>query len=720
MTPPMSVEPTRSPPHVHLGGYENIQYLSRDHFHYPGPPDTELGSDTPDEAIQRAVKGQWDNYIQKKPLTRSDGKTVHDIVNLNSVQILYNRMDERPCTLTGHLYSHLVQTPSSATTIWPLEVPYPSDERIKEVMNQFTPLDQHNDCDNPTDPVAAEPPRAADVQIPSPVESMVDSPPTLPVIFEQKLSPHCGYCRRAPHPSVSCRPATPYPGHSVRPVDTILRHTENILPELEEGEVNDTSHAIERTDSPDSLPSLVSISSRNHNNIPLEYRSGKPCTACNGPPHQCINDCPAWYLPHREPPDSAFEVDKSSTASNSVETTPKTEQLQLNPAPFDESQIPMPSIRVPRSDLVIQNLRQLLGVDPTAPEHLAKMRDLARATELQAHEAWELFSRNDASGENLEAFNLTLGIGIAASSEQSVSFSNAATDRPSSPGIAPEIRAPLIGPALLDDEDLNTPSFGSLDVQYSDGSAFSTTFSTEPETERSDDDSTSTDTNKFLATVAETTGFPPIFQNFDGANQTMGAELFHWVERQMERVEFTRCWNSDFGAEPWQNARALAFGTLHHLLDHTRMVTNNLHELGHEVSAYTALYGTLPSNDSRSANTVSDTTPDPTQSTTALDFSLPSASQQVPSPPPSLDERVDSNGPPDDANTGRGKKRKPGRSGASTAEQPRKRFRKFLGDSLRRAAIHQAAFKATHLTKPGVLGRLAFIRRNLLEGAQRL
>ncbi|KAJ6549314.1 hypothetical protein DFH09DRAFT_1087065 [Mycena vulgaris] len=209
-----SVEPSRSPPHahVHLGGYENIQYLSRDHFHYPGLPDAELGNDSPDEAIQRAVKVQWNDYIQKKPLTvcpsfaaspqsiylgsrqSCDGQIVHDIVNLNSVQILYNRTDEQPCTFTGHLYSHLIQAPSSATTIWPLEVPYPSDEHIKEVMEQFTPLDQRHDRDNPAEPVPE--PTQSEEQAPVVPKSTMDVPPAPLVIHIHKLTKRSRNCHR--------------------------------------------------------------------------------------------------------------------------------------------------------------------------------------------------------------------------------------------------------------------------------------------------------------------------------------------------------------------------------------------------------------------------------------------------------------------------------------------------------------------------------------------
>ncbi|KAJ7688768.1 hypothetical protein B0H14DRAFT_2653048 [Mycena olivaceomarginata] len=316
--------------------FEQIQYLSRDHYHVPGPPDADLGNDSPDMAVKRVVDAEWKSFIQQKPLNvspafsdspqavyfgsrrREDGQVVHDLVNLNAVQVLYNKDDGRPCTLTGHLYSHLVQSPSVTSTVWPLEVPYPSDARIQQVMDQFRPLDQRDrNSSNAMD----------------------------------------------------------------NPVDENLRHSSD----AEETETEFFGGESQFLQYPDDKSSISD-----------EQPTDDICDRCGEHQHSRIDTCPAWILP---------AASDQSIASPAHPTPRESPEPALNRAmqQGNGSSVTVPSVTVPsatinpvalnvqnmtREELIMRNLHELLGLDPTEPQNLIKLQDVARTAEMQAHEAF--------------------------------------------------------------------------------------------------------------------------------------------------------------------------------------------------------------------------------------------------------------------------------------------------------------------------------------------
>ncbi|KAJ7109526.1 hypothetical protein C8R44DRAFT_884552 [Mycena epipterygia] len=805
-----------SPPRPHVAAFERIQYLSREYSHHPGPPDAQFIVDSPESAIQQAVKLQWDNYIQRRPLTvrpaftvspqsiylgsteGHDGQIIHDTVNLNAVHTLYNSSDGQPCTLHGHSFSRFIQTPLTASALWSLEVPYPSDVRIQEAMDRFTSLDtQHDSSAHETSPKAPA----------------AHTAPTQVVSEEAIVYPRA---KDALPPEMTSQPQ---------------KQTAS----------KDGSYSIiygtavpNRLDTPDSMPDLESISSSDSESVFI-YKVIEPCTACTGPQHRNISDCPAWQLPTKSNNETPEQ-----TRATTAEATPILSPLQLGFTPIID-QLPSTSIPPSREHVAIQNLRQLLGLDPTEPESLAKMREIAHVAEMQAHQAVEVFTRKleeyeaacnlegtansstyvatpspttlmmDAILTNRPSFALKLGqrADEDAGRDKEGEEANNVTDHVSVPTSEQQCKgrsgAKAHGPMILDDESLPTPPLSSLDWSTLSSGAPSPFLSSDasnrgsPISERSvdydldiynpreiindavrrvlanppakqiiyststsdmsdeelsrpflvpdngdlssssdfvgplstgtepissstdlDDDTSSVDTAEFLDKLTHVTGFPLSYQNNDDTDNTMGAEVFQWVENQMEREELTHRWDAGFGGQPWKEAKNTAFMGLHRLLDLPQMAAENLRDLTRHVANYTTLYGNLPRDNSSSgsASSVSDTSPDPTHSPTSLDYTLETPATEVPSHSIPLTEIINEDAISDEEDLR--EKRKQSGSGTSSVEHPRKRFRKFNGDTLRRKIIHHEAIKASCLAEPGILSQLAFVRQAMLEGAQRV
>ncbi|KAJ7034084.1 hypothetical protein C8F04DRAFT_601714 [Mycena alexandri] len=127
----------------------------------------------------------------------------------------------------------------------------------------------------------------------------------------------------------------------------------------------------------------------------------------------------------------------------------------------------------------------------------------------------------------------------------------------------------------------------------------------------SSDSGNSMDTQSFLAAAEENVG-PPMIHNFDGSDDTLGNELYHWTEEQMARERFSGQWDVRFSGSPLHRARELVWGSLRHMLDFPQMAADNLRDLNRNLSTYSAIFDDS-SSDSRSEpdilyNDVADTT----------------------------------------------------------------------------------------------------------------
>ncbi|KAJ7771032.1 hypothetical protein DFH07DRAFT_953656 [Mycena maculata] len=410
--------------------FENIQYLSRNHIHHPGPPDTEWARDLPEVAIKKAAARQWDRYIHKQPLdvnpsfmaspqtlylgstTCESGQIVHDLVNLNSVQALYNKEDGRPCVLTGHLYSRLVQTPSSTSVIWPLEVQYPSDERIQAaITSSYSSLDQSNLHDRFSSIMPSSTQGAQKAHLDS------TTMPTRPVshILRDDFETHQKF-------QLSTPPIT------VWPQDTVLDKEHSTVidpghtgPDADEGNgrpaVPDRratpslgytviyGHVV--LDSPpsdsESMSPLEPIPPSSDEDDPSHHlfppKPGRVsqdlCDYCNGQRHE-FYECLKWHLPPLVL-DSGW--DDSMDAIGEEEVTPEdvpmprdSDSTPTNPLLPLQSKPSMTEVAVPEGENVaLRSLHQILGLEPTALQDVAHMRELAHMAAAQSQAALKIY-----------------------------------------------------------------------------------------------------------------------------------------------------------------------------------------------------------------------------------------------------------------------------------------------------------------------------------------
>ncbi|KAJ7817888.1 hypothetical protein B0H13DRAFT_1922610 [Mycena leptocephala] len=670
-------------------------------------------------AIKRVVDMEWKNFIQQRPLNvspafaaspqavyfgshqREDGQIVHDLVNLNAVQVLYNKEDGKP-----------FQSPSATSTVWPLEVPYPSDARIQQVMEKFKPLDHRgresaNAPDNPSEE------KTAGVSSQT-VVTQADQSGS----FNESLME----------------------GHNSDSFDSQLQYLH--YPDEE------SSMYVHKTreSTPDSLPDLESVSS-----------SEEPS--------------PAWSLPSESGMlisdegkifDSHWEIDQS-IASTAYPTPRESPVPALREAmqQGNSGSVTVPLVTVPpaainpvalqlqnltREELIIRNLHEVLGLDPTEPQNWTKIQEVARVAEQQAHEAFVIisqqingyFSNTDSVGAGASArppFNLTMGLpsvpvggtremendksqsgntGASIGPRPAVVESDHSAAETSSLSFSATFSSiPLLiilqSKRLLELQSQNeiiniaiqrvlseAPHLESRD-EPPVAPPFATLSTVD---EDSEDDTSSMDTNEFLATVGEIAGYPPIIQNFDGTDSVLGGELYQWVEDQMEREDFTRRWDSGFGGEPWHNARQAAYYSLRPLLDFAQMAADRLRDL--RPNAETV--ATAPRN----------------QSGESQDVPMNVSASHVPPSSAFLNNDVDHRGSEHGAQNAEDKHHTDGREGNNSGERSRQRFRKSRGDALRRMVTQREGIKASRLAEPGVLGFLAYVRRGLLEGGRRV
>ncbi|KAJ6450307.1 hypothetical protein C8R47DRAFT_1084471 [Mycena vitilis] len=159
-TPPMAV-PASPAAHYALPfdnqPYENVQYLSRQHFYHP--PAVALGQLPPPEEALAAIEGmlreQWEKYRGHQPIdvhptfsaapqsryigsyTSPGGQLVHRSVAMNNLEVLTDERTGLPYTLAGHTVRDTYSVPAASDAVWPLELFYPSNERLHDEMTRF-------------------------------------------------------------------------------------------------------------------------------------------------------------------------------------------------------------------------------------------------------------------------------------------------------------------------------------------------------------------------------------------------------------------------------------------------------------------------------------------------------------------------------------------------------------------------------------------------------
>ncbi|KAJ7132022.1 hypothetical protein C8R44DRAFT_871026 [Mycena epipterygia] len=139
--------------------YDEVQFLSRQHFHHPHVPAITLASDDPVAAIEAAVLHHWakidaDGTVAVSPtfsaapqseyygsITLPNGQVLHRSVAANVFQVIKNEETNVPFTFHGHEFNFMLVTPPDPASPWSLELPYPSNAQLHAEMAAMTPID---------------------------------------------------------------------------------------------------------------------------------------------------------------------------------------------------------------------------------------------------------------------------------------------------------------------------------------------------------------------------------------------------------------------------------------------------------------------------------------------------------------------------------------------------------------------------------------------------
>ncbi|KAJ6586354.1 hypothetical protein DFH09DRAFT_1308387 [Mycena vulgaris] len=137
--------------------YSPTQYLSRRQFHYPHEPDISKVPIDVVDAAEDAVFRYWQKrevgeeeecdpcfsaaphseYYGKIALT--GGQEIHYSLAVNDFCIHKNKLTGKPFSLMGHTLSAMIVLPKDPNVLWKYEVPYPSFERLRREMVEVSP-----------------------------------------------------------------------------------------------------------------------------------------------------------------------------------------------------------------------------------------------------------------------------------------------------------------------------------------------------------------------------------------------------------------------------------------------------------------------------------------------------------------------------------------------------------------------------------------------------
>ncbi|KAJ7145969.1 hypothetical protein C8R44DRAFT_863791 [Mycena epipterygia] len=363
-----SRELTSSPNH--------LQYFSRLNFHHP-PENVPILTETPDpdEAVADGVAEQWIKLLAGQPIDANttfsaaphstyhgyevlpDGQIVDHFTAWNVFRVHRNPETDLPYTSTGHESIRKLRAPADPARAWPLEAPYPTNERIREEMVKMTPLEPPPPG-QPGFPVHA-------TFIPPPLEGLthvINAYKVRPVFADKECCINNIQDKKAAaatqdpsqavqipkevaiRPSDTLLPKTP-PGHERAfkippPINTKVGYLEtiyeddgltemiqNLDKDIEERAAKglampDDGSPVERlmSSDDDEPPELVPIFPNSGDSDPSELASASPgsddsgayCVACLREPHDSVYDCPMWERATTEP--------ESDTSSESEHT----------------------------------------------------------------------------------------------------------------------------------------------------------------------------------------------------------------------------------------------------------------------------------------------------------------------------------------------------------------------------------------------------------------
>ncbi|KAJ7431343.1 hypothetical protein FB451DRAFT_1489098 [Mycena latifolia] len=137
--------------------FEPVQYLSHHAYRHPPTPAIVLNGETPAQIIDGAVTRQWGRYFSKAPtsirptfsaapqseyygaVTLPDGQIVHRSSGQNTFRFFFDEDTGDYWTIPCHEVIWSFQAPVDPTLTWQYELFYPSNERLHRAMENMMP-----------------------------------------------------------------------------------------------------------------------------------------------------------------------------------------------------------------------------------------------------------------------------------------------------------------------------------------------------------------------------------------------------------------------------------------------------------------------------------------------------------------------------------------------------------------------------------------------------
>ncbi|KAJ7363991.1 hypothetical protein DFH08DRAFT_1015669 [Mycena albidolilacea] len=267
-------------------------------------PVAALNASGPISTVEDFTACQWMKYIDRQPLDVDptfavapqseyygnvelpDGQILHRSVAANVLRIFRDRTTGRPYTLTCHEFTFHLAAPNDPQKAWQLELCYPSDARMKAAMASMAPAD------------ALE---RGDVMFPK--HATKERPPMLPLFRQAKVDlelPENMFRMHAvrENEALNERPATVNPAFVSRPTeikseeeavfDAVAGVRESLKEEPFERDYDQFVLRLERgssssTDSDGSMPELEEVDSTSDMGF---------CPYCFGRQHVSAKECP--------------------------------------------------------------------------------------------------------------------------------------------------------------------------------------------------------------------------------------------------------------------------------------------------------------------------------------------------------------------------------------------------------------------------------------------
>ncbi|KAJ7145145.1 hypothetical protein C8R43DRAFT_1130210 [Mycena crocata] len=692
--------------------YEDIQYFS--HMQTHRPPRAVSGfTNDPEETVRNAVTRQWRNYTTHTSLdvnptfaaspqsdyggcvTLPSGQVLHRSVGLNVLHVFRNPETGAPFSVACHEFTYHLEAEQDLTKPWPLEVILPSKQRLREAMFDMTPLDPPGEGETgfPNHTANYTPPMI-------PISQRIE-PERPPPAFEEAHAPLSA--------SITARldKLTAIPEHrgSGLSSDALAQLAADIrtraVPGLSFGEIDlpagHFSYRIPDFSETDSVPDLKfakfawdprifspAVRKKDDLNFLGLHKQGQLTTLF-------IQTAP-FQLPLRT------SLAMPSKQRNKRDTEEVRDSLEFVLAPLVEEIMRMP---ISGTNTHRRLATQAREVQVAFGAFAKKMEEKQQRDE---HFETEMLTRlsEDVLTDQMD--------------------SQTHVSRLTTPALSGR-RGPLVTRDEWSSSSAPLPSAtdSSFDPDYYSLPPPTTRLGIErggslsPITECDLDSEISIPLANIAGPAFFSSGSPGYARIPEGPSyfntlefERQRRQLNNWIRFGKSHLDEHSRQEDEVASYPLQHALDTLHGALREFIDYPAMAAGNFRTL--------QLFSPLPMGDPSSvtADLISDS-PDPTQSPTSLDFSLPNNESSTATTEnfPASSNNVD-----DAAATGTKRKESGQNTESQSAERPQKRHRKFDGDLLRRRVTETNALKATHILEVDVIRKLAGVRLATLEGAR--